>query len=78
MEYNNHKNYINLSKEEQTILNLAIEEYKDLFPKILEISKHDFFPTFEKYLEISLIPKNIILQSGTLNKIFFYFCAFML
>ena len=69
MEYNNHKNSINLTKEEQTILNLAIEEYKDLFPKILEISKPDFFPTFEKYLQISLIPKNIILQSGTLNKI---------
>ena len=69
MENNNRINQMNLKKEEQVILKIAIDEYNDLFPRILEISKQDFLPILEKYLEISLIPKNLIMQSGTLSKI---------
>ena len=58
-----------LSKNEELILKMAKEEYKDLFPKILEIHENDFMSMLEKYLEISLMPKNIILPSGTLKKI---------
>ena len=58
-----------LSKNEELILKMAKEEYKDLFPKIIEISQKDFMLMLEKYLEISLMPKNIILPSGTLKKI---------
>ncbi len=58
-----------LSKNEELILKMAKEEYKDLFPKIIEISQKDFMLMLEKYLEISLTPKNIILPSGTLKKI---------
>ena len=54
MENNNQINAMNLKKEEQVILKIAIDEYNDLFPKILEISKQDFLPTLEKYIEISL------------------------
>ena len=49
-----------LSKNEELILKMAKEEYKDLFPKIIEISQKDFMLMLEKYLEISLMPKNII------------------
>lgn len=61
-----------LSKNEELILKMAKEEYKDLFPKILEIHENDFMSMLEKYLEISLMPKNIILPSGTLKKNFKY------
>ena len=50
MENNNQINAMNLKKEEQVILKIAIDEYNDLFPKILEISKQDFLPTLEKYI----------------------------
>ena len=69
MENNNQINAMNLKKEEQVILKIAIDEYNDLFPKILEISKQDFLPTLEKYIEISLIPKNLNPESRILNKI---------
>ena len=67
LNYNHHK--ISISKEEELILKIAIEEYKELFPRILEINQLQFMPTLEKYIKISLIPKNMIVQSNTLNKI---------
>ena len=69
MENNNQINQMNLKKEEQVILKIAMDEYNELFPRILEIPKQDFIPILQKYLEISLIPRNLIMQSGTLNKI---------
>ena len=65
---NNHFQ-INLSKDEQIILKIAIGEYEDLFNKILEIPQNSFITTLEKYIQISLIPRNIILPSGTMKKI---------
>ena len=59
----------NLSNDEQLILKIAIGEYKDLFNKILEIPKNNFISILEKYIQISLIPRNIILPSGTMKKI---------
>ena len=59
----------NLSNDEQIILKIAIGEYKDLFNKILEITQNNFISTLEKYIQISLIPRNIILPSGTMKKI---------
>ena len=58
-----------LSKNEELILKMAIEEYKDTFPRIIEIHQKEFMKIIEKYLEISLAPKNIILPSGSLKKI---------
>ena len=58
-----------ITKEEESILKISIEEYKELFPRILEISHSNFIPILEKYLKISLIPKNPILQSTSFNKI---------
>ena len=58
---------ITLSKNEEQILKLAIEEYGDLFPKIIEIPQKEFMTLVEKYLEIDLIPRNIILPNSSLN-----------
>ena len=63
------QNQINITKDEQLVLKIAIEEYKDLFNKILEIPQSNFISILEKYVQISLIPKNLILPSGTLRKI---------
>ena len=63
------QNQINVTKDEQLVLKIAIEEYKDLFNKILEIPQSNFISILEKYVQISLIPKNLILPSGTLRKI---------
>ena len=60
---------ITLSKNEELILKMAIEEYKDLFSKIIQIPQKEFMTMLEKYLEISLTPKNIILPSNNLKKI---------
>ena len=62
-------NKITLSKNEEQILKLAIEEYGDLFPRIIEISQKEFMTLLEKYIEIDLVPKNIILPNGSLKKI---------
>ncbi len=62
-------NKITLSKNEEQILNLAIEEYEDLFPNIIEISQKDFMTLVEKYIDIDLVPRNIILPKGILKKI---------
>ena len=60
---------IQLTKEEEQILKLAIEEYNELFPRILEITQEKFIPTLEKYLNITLIPKKQIFQTYSLSKI---------
>ncbi len=58
-----------ITKEEESILKISIEEYNELFPRILEITHPNFIPILEKYIKISLIPKNPILQSTSFNKI---------
>ena len=60
---------ITLSKNEELILKMAIDEYKDLFSKIIQIPQKEFMTMLEKYLEITLTPKNIILPSANLKKI---------
>ena len=69
----NHLNFnkvqLTLSKEEGQLLKIALEEYNELFPRILEIKNPMFIQILEKYLKITLVPKNIILKSNSLNKI---------
>ena len=65
----NNFHQIQLTKEEAQILKLAIEEYKELFPRILEITQPKFIPTLEKYLKITLFPKKQIFQTYSLSKI---------
>ena len=69
----NHLNFnkvqLTLSKEEGQLLKIALEEYNELFPRILEIKNPMFIQVLEKYLKITLVPKNIILKSNSLNKI---------
>ena len=60
---------MDLSKDEQIIFRIAIEEYNDLFNKILEIPQNNFISTLEKFIQISLVSKNMILPSGTISKI---------
>jgi len=59
----------NLSKEEENLIKIAFDEYHDLFPNILNIHKRDFIPTLLKFIQISLIPKNLIYNEQTIKKI---------
>ena len=52
-----------------TLMNIALEEYNDLFPEILNQTKKKFLTTLQKYIQINLSHKNIILPPNTLNKI---------
>ena len=58
-----------LSKEEETLLNISIEEYNDLFPKILTLPKNEFLSQLKRYFQITLVPRNVFLPRDTLNKI---------
>ena len=60
---------LNLSDNEIILLKIAIDEYSDLFPEILNMSKNDFLASLQKYILINISPKNIILPTGTLSKI---------
>ena len=67
-QFNFKKHQFTLSKEEGEILQIAIEVYKELFPKILEIKNPKFMQILEHHLKITLIPKNMILQKNSLPK----------
>ena len=60
---------LNLSDNEIILLKIAIDEYSDLFPEILNMNKNDFLTSLQKYILINISPKNIILPTGTLSKI---------
>lgn len=62
------KTNLPLTVEEDELLNLAISEYKDLFPRIMQIPQSSFIPTLERFIFIS-ISKNINFPSGTIAKI---------
>ena len=59
----------NLSDNEIILLKIAVDEYSDLFPEILNMNKNDFLASLQKYILINISPKNIILPTGTLSKI---------
>lgn len=46
----------NTAKEEETLLKIAIDEYNDLFPKILLITQKEFIPSLIKMIEIAMTP----------------------
>ena len=58
-----------LTKEEENLLHISIQEYNDLFSQILLIPKKEFISSLEKYILISLVPRNINYPEGTLKKI---------
>ena len=58
-----------LTKEEENLLHISIQEYNDLFSQILLIPKKEFILSLEKYILISLVPRNINYPEGTLKKI---------
>ena len=65
-------NYSTIQEEEESpLIQIAYEEYKDLFPEILLLSKKDFFASLEKYIQISLATSDKIYPTGALNKTLF-------
>jgi len=58
-----------LSENEYALLQIAENEYNDLFPEILKNNKASFFSSLQRYILINLSPKNIIFPNGTLDKI---------
>ena len=55
-------------EEDSNILQIAVEEYRDLFPEILLLSKKDYFSSLEKYIQISLSTSDKIYPKSALNK----------
>ena len=58
-----------LTENEYALLQIAENEYNDLFPEILKNNKVTFFSSLQRYILINLSPKNIIFPNGTLDKI---------
>ena len=58
-----------LTNEEESFLQLALEEYDDLFPNIMTFSQAEFIPILEKFIQIALSPKGIGYPLGTISKI---------
>ena len=71
MNINNNLNIkgLYLSKEEETLLNMLIEEYNDLFPKILSLPRNKFLSELKRYFQITLVPRNVFLPRETLDKL---------
>ena len=58
-----------LSKEEETLLQLAITEYNDYLPNILTVKTQDFIPNVAKYIKISSQSKGIDCNEQALSKV---------
>ena len=58
-----------LTREEEELLALAVEEYNDLFPSIMILKKDKFLPSLERFIQISLAPKSKSYSQGSLSKI---------
>ena len=71
MSINNNLNIkgLYLNKEEETLLNMLIDEYNDLFPKILSLPKNKFLSELKRYFQITLVPRNVFLPRETLDKL---------
>ena len=54
--------------DEPKLSQIVLEEYYDLFPEILKLTKEDFFSSLEKYIQISLAPSNIIYPNEIIHK----------
>ena len=62
--------YTTVKKEDElNLYQIALEEYKDLFPQILLLSKKDFFDSLERYIQISLATSDKIFPKGALKKV---------
>ena len=59
---------LGLPPEEEALLRLALNEYRDLFPMIITMSQSEFINKLESYVLISL-NKNINFAHGTISKI---------
>ena len=61
--------YTTVQKEDESNLyQISLEEYKDLFPEILLLSKKDFFENLERYIQINLATSDKIFPKGVLKK----------
>ena len=62
--------YTTVKKEDESNLyQIALDEYKDLFPEILLLPKKDFFDSLERYIKISLATSDKIFPKGALKNI---------
>ena len=58
-------------EEDSNLFQIALDEYKDLFPEILLLSKTDFFSSLEKYIQIGLSTSDKIFSGEIINKILY-------
>ena len=58
-----------LTKEEETLLSLAVNEYNDYLPNILTVKTQDFIPNVAKYIKITSQAKGIDCNEHSLSKV---------
>ena len=58
-------------EEDSTLFQIALDEYKDLFPEILLLSKTDFFSSLERYILIGLSTSDKIFSKDSINKVLY-------
>ena len=58
-------------EEDSTLFQIALDEYKDLFPEILQLSKTDFFSSLERYIQIALSTLDKIFSKESINKVLY-------
>ena len=63
--------YSTIQEEDSTLFEIALEEYKDLFPEIIRLNKTEFFSSLEKYIQISLSTSEKIYSKESINKILY-------
>ena len=52
---------------EQSLLNLLIDEYEDLFPYIMKYTRNEFISTLEQYIHITLNSRRISYSQSSIN-----------
>ena len=63
--------YSTIQEEDSTLFQIALEEFNDLFPEILLLSKTEFFSSLERYIQISLSTSDKIYSKESINKILY-------
>ena len=58
-----------LTKDEEALLSLAVNEYNDYLPNILTVKTQDFIPNVAKYIKITSQAKGIDCNEQSLNKV---------
>ena len=60
--------YYSLTPNEQSLLSLLMDEYEDLFPHIMSLTRSEFFSTLEQYVQITLNSRRVSYSRSSITK----------